>query len=487
MKSNLAVKARSTDKTIAAVAKSAQQEAPRPVREEASGLASVSIVGLGYVGAVSTACLASLGHRVVGVDIDTVKVAAIAGGYAPIHEAELGDLLEAGVADGLVSATTDLAAAVADTDVTFVSVGTPTAEDGGCDYTAIVASARAIGEGLRMKRERAAGDAFHVVVMRCSIPPGTTMKVMVPEIEAVSGLKAGRDFGVCFNPEFLREGVAVDDFRHPPKTVIGATDERAGAIVARMYEPVDDAPIVTTIEVAEMVKYVDNVWHAAKVCFGNEIGRLCKPLGIDSHQVMDVFCQDTKLNLSPYYLKPGFAFGGSCLPKEVRAVSHIAKELGQDLPLVQSLVPSNEVQIERAVEMVRETGAKRVGVLGLAFKPGTDDLRESPILEVIARLREEGVEVLAYDPAVNERTNVRGQLEYVRHSGTSLASMADELPDLIRPSADQVADWADTLVVTQALPAFRTLCVRYGHASIVDLCRLFETAPDFLSVEGIGW
>ena len=457
-------------------------EAPAPRGAPAGDLPAVSIVGLGYVGAVSTACLASLGHRVVGVDIDMNKVASIAEGRTPIHEAELGDLLATGVEDGLVTATNDLADAVADTDVTFVSVGTPTAEDGGCDYRAIVASARAIGEGLTRKAGR-----FHVVVMRCSIPPGTTMKVMVPEIEAVSGLEAGRDFGVCFNPEFLREGVAVDDFRKPPKTVIGASDERSGSIVARMFEPVDQSPIVTSIEVAEMVKYVDNVWHAAKVCFGNEIGRLCKPLGIDSHQVMDVFCQDTKLNLSPYYLKPGFAFGGSCLPKEVRAVGHIARELGQDLPLIESLVPSNQVQIERAVEMVRATGAKRVGVFGLAFKPGTDDLRESPILEVIARLKDEGVEVLAYDPAVNERTNVAGQLAYVRHSGTSLATMADELPDLIRPSADQVANWADTLVVTQALPVFRTLCVRYGHAQVVDVCRLFDTAPDWLSIEGIGW
>ena len=460
----------------------AKVETEAPARPApASDLPAVSIVGLGYVGAVSTACLASLGHRVVGVDIDAAKVASIAAGEAPIHEAELGELLAAGVEDGLVTATDDLAEAVASTDVTFVSVGTPTAEDGGCDYRAIVASARAIGEGLTRKQ------GFHVVVMRCSIPPGTTMGVMVPEIEAVSGLRAGQDFGVCFNPEFLREGVAVADFREPPKTVIGATDERSGAIVAGMYAPVDEAPIVTSIEVAEMVKYVDNVWHAAKVCFGNEIGRLCKPLGIDSHQVMDVFCQDTKLNLSPYYLKPGFAFGGSCLPKEVRAVSHIARELDQDLPLIQSLIPSNEVQIERCVEMVRETGAKRVGILGLAFKPGTDDLRESPVLEVIARLQAEGVEVLAYDPAVTARTDVRGQLDYVRHAGSSLANLADDLPDMVRQSADEVADWADTLVVTQALPAFRTLSVRYGHARIVDVCRLFDRAPAWLSVDGIGW
>ena len=452
---------------------------PEPARD----LVSVSVVGLGYVGAVSTACLASLGHRVVGVDIDEAKVRAIAGGAAPIHEAELDTLLANGVTDGLVTATIDLVEAVAQTDVTFVSVGTPTAADGGCDYSAIIASARAIGEGLRRKPD----DAFHVVVMRCSIPPGTTMNVMVPEIERVSGRKASEGFGVSFNPEFLREGVAVTDFREPPKTVIGATDERSGRIVASIYEPVDAEPIVTSIEVAEMVKYVDNVWHAAKVCFGNEIGRLCKPLGIDSHQVMDVFCQDTKLNLSPYYLKPGFAFGGSCLPKEVRAVNHIAETLGQDLPLIGSLIPSNEVQIDRAVDMVRETGAKSVGVLGLAFKPGTDDLRESPILEVIARLRAEGVTVIAYDPAVTRRTDVRGQLAYVRHANSSLSDMADELPDLIRDSADQVLAESEVTIVTQALPAFQQIAMRHPLARIVDLCRLFETSPPWLSVEGIGW
>ena len=334
---------------------------------------SVSVIGLGYVGAVSTACLAGLGHRVVGVDLDPVKIGAIAAGRSPIHEKGLSALLASGVGDGLVTATDDLAAAVADTDITFVSVGTPTAKDGGCDDRFIRAAARSIGEGLARK------GAFHIVVMRCSIPPGTTMSVMVPEIEAASGLTAGRDFGVCFNPEFLREGVAVDDFHNPPKTVIGATDDATAEMMCRLYADVDDDPIVTSIEVAEMVKYADNVWHATKVTFANEVGRLCKPLDVDSHQVMDIFVRDTKLNLSSYYLRPGFAYGGSCLPKEVRAVGHIAGRLGVDLPLVNALEQSNTTQIAEAVEMVEATGAKTVAVLGLAFKPGTDDLRESPI------------------------------------------------------------------------------------------------------------
>ena len=280
---------------------------------------AISVVGLGYVGAVSTACLASLGHRVVGVDIDASKVADIAAGRSPIHEKDLGMLLSRGVEDGLVSATDDLAYAVRDTDVTFVSVGTPTAPDGGCDYRYIEAAARSMAVGLAQKSD------FHVFVMRCSIPPGTTMKVMTPILEKMSGKRLGVDFGVAFNPEFLREGVAVDDFYAPPKTVIGATCARTGNILRQIFTPVDEAPIVTTIETAEMVKYVDNVWHATKVCFANEVGRLAKSQGVDGHAVMDIFCQDQKLNLSPYYLKPGFAYGGSCLPKEARAVAHIAQ------------------------------------------------------------------------------------------------------------------------------------------------------------------
>ena len=460
----------------AATAKAVAETRARPAVKP-----SISVVGLGYVGTVSAGCLASLGHRVVGVDVSEHKVASVSEGRSPFHEAELDRLLADGVGEGLVTATGDVAMAVAHTDVTFVSVGTPTGEDGGCDDTAIRAAARAIGEGLRMKSGR------HTVVMRCSIPPGTTMNVMVPEIEAASGLKAGTDFGVAFNPEFLREGVAVADFREPPKTVIGATDEATAALVAAIFAPVDDAPIVTTIEVAEMVKYVDNVWHAAKVCFGNEVGRLSKALGIDGHDVMDVFCQDTKLNLSPYYLKPGFAYGGSCLPKEVRAVTHIAREAGVSVPLMASLGCSNAVQVERALEMVRQTGAKRVGVLGLAFKPGTDDLRESPILEVIAALRADGVEVRAHDPAIGERTDIAGQLASVGRINPALSDLAGELPDLLRPQAEWVAEWCDALIVTHANPAFQGLVLRHPSKPVVDVCRLFEGTPDFLRVEGIGW
>jgi GDP-mannose 6-dehydrogenase len=442
---------------------------------------TVSVVGLGYVGAVSTACLAGLGHAVIGVDVDPVKVDAIAAGKAPIHEQDLERLLTEGVAAGLISSTTDICAAVEASDITFVSVGTPTAEDGSCDHRYIVAAARGIGEGLRRKSKR------HVVVMRCSIPPGSTMNVMVPEIEAASGLKAGRDFGVCFNPEFLREGVAVADFHSPPKTVIGATDHETADAMSRLYAEVDDNPIVTSIEVAEMVKYVDNVWHATKVTFANEVGRLCKPIGVDSHEVMDIFIRDTKLNLSPYYLKPGFAYGGSCLPKEVRAVTHIAERMGVKLPLIGALERSNADQIREAVRLVRKTGARRVAVLGLAFKPGTDDLRESPILEVMADLLEDGSEVVAHDTAITPDTRIESQLAYVQHASPGLRRLASGLRSMLVASAVEAAARADAIVVTHALPTYRALAASSGKP-VVDLARLYRSRSDQpANVCGIGW
>jgi GDP-mannose 6-dehydrogenase len=441
---------------------------------------SISIVGLGYVGAVSTACLSDIGHRVIGVDVDAAKIASIGAGKSPIHEQDLERLLGEGVEAGRISATDDLAAAVAETDVTFVSVGTPTAADGGCDYTYIRAAAHAMGEGLARK------DGFHVFVMRCSIPPGSTMKVMTPILEEVSGKRAGVDFGVAFNPEFLREGVAVADFHAPPKTVIGASDERSANILRQIYSSVDDAPIITDVETAETVKYVDNVWHATKVCFANEIGRLCKPLGVDSHKVMDVFVQDTKLNLSPYYLKPGFAYGGSCLPKEVRAVAHIAEAAGVDLPLVRSLAESNLTHIAAAIEMTRKTGAKRVGVLGLAFKPGTDDLRESPILEVIAALEEMGIDVRVHDPAITTETPIAGQLAYVRYGAPGLQAMAERLPKMLCNDLDDISGWADALIVSHANPTYRD-AVSKTDAAVIDLVRLFDEAPTIAAYEGIGW
>ncbi len=279
--------------------------ARRPAPDRNVEKPAISVVGLGYVGAVSMACLSHLGFRMVGVDIAANKVDLINSGRSPIVENRLEDLLGEGVEGGLIAATDNLVTAVLQTDVTMISVGTPTANDGSCDLTFVRKASQEIGQAIAMK------SSYHAVVLRCSVPPGTTLDVVAPEIEKASGKKLGPDFGVCFNPEFLREGVAVADFFAPPKTVVGASDDRAASTVSGIYEAVDKRVIFTSIAAAEMVKYVDNVWHATKVAFGNEVGRICKALDIDSHDVMDIFVQDKKLNLSPYYLKPGFAFGGS--------------------------------------------------------------------------------------------------------------------------------------------------------------------------------
>lgn len=453
----------------------------QPVIAPQARKATISIVGLGYVGAVSTACLSSLGHPVIGVDVDAHKIANIAAGKSPIHEKDLDRLLEEGLSAKRIRTTYDLAWAVRISDITFVSVGTPTSEDGGCDYSYIEAAAADMARGLANKSD------FHVFVMRCSIPPGTTMRVMTPLLEQLSGKKLGIDFGVCFNPEFLREGVAVDDFYNPPKIVIGTTCDRTAKIMREVYTPIDDQPITTSIEAAEMVKYVDNVWHATKVTFANEVGRLCKSQGVDSHDVMDIFVQDTKLNLSPYYLKPGFAYGGSCLPKEVRAVAYIAQTAGIDLPLIQNLDRSNKAHIEETIRMARETGAKRVGVLGLAFKPGTDDLRESPILEVIAALREDGVEVEIHDQAITTHTPLDGQLAYVRHGSPGLQALAPELAGMLRDDPSDVVENADAIIVTHRHPEY-VACVSWAEPKpVIDVVRFLDQDQRKPGYIGIGW
>jgi GDP-mannose 6-dehydrogenase len=441
---------------------------------------AISVVGLGYVGAVSCACLSAFGHKVIGVDLDARKVDLIGRGASPIHEVGLGELLSDGVAVGRLFTTDDLRRAVTDTQMTIVAVGTPTAQGGGCDFTYIETAARTIGEAL------AAKDGFHAVVLRCSVPPGTTRTVMGRIIEEASGKLAGIDFGLAFVPEFLREGVAVEDFHNPPKTVIGATDDRTAAMVARVFDEVDAAPIRTDLETAEMVKYVDNVWHAMKVCFANEVGRLSKSMGVDGRRVMDVFCQDQKLNLSPCYLKPGFAYGGSCLPKEVRAVSHLADTHDVELPLIASLGRSNEVQVAEALRLIRQTGARRVGILGLAFKAGTDDLRESPILDVMAELQDDGVKLLAHDAAVTPSTPIAQQLAYVRNGAPGLARLARRLPGLLCDEAADVVAAADVVIVTHNLPEYRALLAT-SRVPVVDVVQLFDTPPAGRSYAGIGW
>ncbi|WP_422369094.1 nucleotide sugar dehydrogenase [Pelagibius sp.] len=443
---------------------------------------SISVFGLGYVGAVSMACLANLGHYMIGIDCDPVKVEAINEGRCTIVEEGLDALLLAGALKGLVNATYDAAWAVANTDITFISVGTPTAEDGGCDVSAIRGVARDIGNALRDKED------YHLVVLRCSVPPDTTMGEVVRTIEKTSGKRLNEDFGVCFNPEFLREGVAVADFHSPPKTVIGASDARAGKMLADLYADVDAEPLLVDIATAEMVKYVDNTWHAAKVTFANEVGRLCKSLLIDSHEIMDIFVRDTKLNLSPYYLKPGFAFGGSCLPKEVRAMEHLASVNEINLPLISSLTRSNDDHIRKALELVRSLGTKRVALLGLSFKAGTDDLRESPQLELLSAILKSGCEVRCFDPNLTQMGNSPEQFAYMHHARPHLRHLFVELPRLLCASLEDATDGADTIIVAHNTPAFRQAATdRDEEVNLVDLVRLFATPPQEASYHGLCW
>ena len=443
---------------------------------------SISVIGLGYVGAVSMACLSHIGFRMVGVDVAPEKVRCIKEGRAPIVEARLGELLADGVVKGRIDATHNLIAAVLDTDVTFMSVGTPTSPDGGCDFTYVRQASRGIGQALAMK------SGYHVVVLRCSVPPGTTLDVVVPEIEKASGKTLGRDFGVCFNPEFLREGVAVADFFAPPKTVVGTSDKHAADVVSRIYKAVDEKVIFTSIAAAEMVKYADNVWHATKVAFGNEIGRLCKRLDIDSHDVMNIFVKDLKLNLSPYYLKPGFAFGGSCLPKEVRAVSHIAHALGVSVPLVDSLTVSNHAHIAQAVELLAPFAGKRIGFLGLTFKAATDDLRESPTLELMAALLAKGETLSAYDPNLHLGPMLQGQIDYVRHACPAQARLMDNLAAITVSDAAALFECSDIVVVSHATEEFRqAVLARNPRVHVLDLVRLFKERPDDANYQGIAW
>ena len=356
---------------------------------------SVSVFGLGYVGSVSAACFASMGHKVIGVDVSRAKVEMLAAGRTPIIEARMSELVAAANQASRLHATTDATEAVLNSDVSFVCVGTPSMKNGKLDLSHIENVAREIGQAIRQK------NSPHVFVLRSTVLPGTTETVALPILEKESGKKCGRDFTVCYNPEFMREGSAVADFLNPPYTILGASDVNHLAPLRELYQEIRATLYETTIPVAEMVKYFSNCYHALKVGFANEMGTMCKHLGVDADAVTKIFLSDTKLNVSPVYLSPGFAFGGSCLPKDLRALTYKAKELDLKLPVLESLMPSNAEHISRAVDMVLSTGKRRIAQLGLSFKAGTDDLRESPQVQLIKRLLGEGLEVRVWDEDVS--------------------------------------------------------------------------------------
>jgi GDP-mannose 6-dehydrogenase len=434
----------------------------------------ISIFGLGYVGAVSAGCLATDGHAVIGVDPNRTKVDLINQGVTPIIEKDIGEMIAATVQAGLLRATVDVRDAVMGSDMSLICVGTPSQLNGNLDLSHVRKVCEQIGTALKDKA------GFHVVVARSTMLPGSMSSVVIPTLEAASGKKAGVDFGVCNNPEFLREGTAVYDYYHPPKTVIGESDARAGAMLVQLYEKMDAPLVRTTVETAEMVKYTDNTWHAVKVAFANEIGNICKAVGIDGHKVMEIFCQDTKLNLSSYYMKPGFAFGGSCLPKDVRALTYKARSLDLELPLLNAILPSNQKQVDKGLKMIMDKGARKVGILGFSFKAGTDDLRESPLVDVIEHLLGKGYELKLYDKNVNLAALTGANQDYILNHIPHISKLMVE-------SMEEVLAFADTIVIGNGAAEFKTVPDRLkAGQSIVDLVRI-SAEQSGGQYDGICW
>jgi GDP-mannose 6-dehydrogenase len=395
----------------------------------------ISIFGLGYVGAVTAGCLAQRGHRVVGVDVSEPKVALLNAGQSPIMEAGIEELISRHAESGQLTATTDAAKAVAETDLSLVCVGTPSATDGTPDASAVIRVCEQIGRALRLKKDR------HTLAIRSTILPALADGVLIPTLER-HGRKSCREagaIGFATHPEFLREGSAVHDFFNPPKTVIGTHDPAAAKTIASLYDGIQAPLQVTTPALAMMVKLTDNAFHALKVAFANEIGRVCKKWGLDAQQVMAIVCQDTKLNISPAYLRPAFAFGGSCLPKDVRALVREGEKSGAHVPLLGEILRSNDAHLLEVVEIVRKHGSQRVGIFGVTFKPGTDDLRESAAARVAQRLLEDGCEVLVHDPRVSVDRLIGANKQYVEHNVPTLRQMMRH--------ADELLDKADLLIV----------------------------------------
>lgn len=435
----------------------------------------VSIFGLGYVGTVSAGCLADEGHEVIGVDRVPTKVDLINKGQSPIIEADIGELIAANVQAGRLRATADHVLAVQQTELSFVCVGTPSRDNGNLDLAHMKGACEQIGEALKAK------TAWHTVVIRSTILPGTMRKIVIPILEHFSGKRAGVDFALCHNPEFLREGSAVADFRCPPKTVIGELDGVGGDMLASLYQRIDAPLIQTDLETAEMVKYVDNSWHALKIGFANEIGNLCKAFAIDGHEVMKIFCKDRKLNISPAYLMPGFAFGGSCLPKDLRALTYQAKMHDLELPILSSILASNERQVCRGLQLITEKGHNRIGVLGFSFKAGTDDLRESPVVEIIERLLGKGHDLRIYDKNVNIASLVGANRDFILHRIPHISRlMVDRI--------DAVLDHAQTVVIGNKDPDFRSVLERLRpDQMLVDLVRITDRRSDNGNYDGICW
>lgn len=434
----------------------------------------IAVLGLGYVGAVAAACLANSGNSVVVVDINRAKISQLNAGESPIAEPGLAEVTARNVAEGRLSATDDLPAAMSGSETAIICVGTPSGISGDVRLTDLDRVVDQLGAAIR------ASNNWKLIVLTSTVPPGTTQGRVIPRLEEISALRCGQDFGVVFSPEFLREGSAIEDYLRPARTVVGATDIRAFNQAAAIFRPYATNIIQTTIPIAEMAKLTDNSWHALKVAYANEIGRLCASIGIDSHAVMQIFATDTRLNISAAYLTPGYAFGGSCLPKDLRTLVYRAHQLGVDIPVLEAVLPSNRSQVAAALQAIQAFRASRVALLGAAFKAGTDDLRESAMLELAERLIDKGYDVAIHDEYVNLERLVGANRAYLQTVRPHLASLLSDNLDVVLKDADLV-------VVAQANPAYAGLCDLVTDRPVLDLTGIARPAAPQPNYQGLSW
>jgi len=437
---------------------------------------SISVFGLGYVGTVTAACLAHYGNNVIGVDLNHTKIDAINSGKSPIVEPEVNEIIVAAHKAGRLLATSSAEDAVLNSEISFLCVGTPSLRNGKLDVGNIEPVCAEIGGILKKK------TAFHTVVLRSTVLPGTAETIVVPTLEKTSGKRLGEEFGVCVNPEFMREGTAVSDFMEPAMTIIGATDKAHSSVVRDLYSGTPGRLFETSFRSAEMVKYLCNAWHALKVAFANEVGTLSRELEVDAESLIEIFASDTKLNISAAYLKPGFAFGGSCLPKDVRALNYRAKELDLKLPLLESIISSNEEHLERAIDLVLQTGKRKIAVLGLSFKASTDDLRESPQVQLVKRLLGEGREIQIYDNNVSLGRLIGSNRDYIEQ-------VIPHIGSLLKPDLEDVLKEAEVVVIATRGLDVQVLQknIRAGQ-EVIDLVNLEKSRRiQSTAYKGICW
>ncbi|MEO0281008.1 MAG: nucleotide sugar dehydrogenase [candidate division WOR-3 bacterium] len=438
----------------------------------------IAVFGLGYVGIISAACLAEQGYKVIGVEINDVKISEVNSGRSPIVEPYINEIVSKVVGSGNLEATDDFEYAVKNTNIALICVGTPSSETGEVDLSYIFKTAQQIGDALRKKENF---EREYLILIRSTSMPGTVDKY-AEIVQSISGKKRKKDFDVLSNPEFLREGNAVNDFYNPPYTLIGCECETSERIIRQMYSFLEAPFIVTSIKTAEMLKYVNNTFHGLKVGFANEIARICKKKGIDSREVMELFLMDRKLNISEYYLKPGFAFGGSCLPKDVRALSYESKRNGLSLPIIENIMDSNNLHIDWAFDLILKEKVNRIGVMGITFKSGTDDLRESPSVVLVEKLLGKGKSVLIYDENVKLSKLVGSNKEYIERE-------IKHISDILVDDPEKFLDNIELVVVANRDNSYRELLNSYTKKEliIVDLVNIFPEKKSSKNYKGIGW